>query len=188
MSKRPKIDHEILSILNDYHLFIDSDKRIEMPFHVGEIDHNHISSLKGSSTLFADNPLGNTVLECEMRERSVYNYTFRILSDAISKRMLFRMDEGDRTHWNRHLPVPVDQQQVVTPHFHVFADDGIMFAYRTAALEELSSPLIIRDGFIAFCDEIHINQENRTVTVQEEGVLPFEFVPEIDPLIDIQFP
>ena len=63
-----------------------------------------------------------------------------------------------------------------------------MFAYRTAALEELSSPLIIGDGFIAFCDEIHINQENRTVTVQEEGALPLEFAPETDPLIDIQFP
>ena len=187
MVKRSIVDKEILSILNDYQLFIDSEKNIDLPFRVDEIDKNHISSLKGSSSLIANKPLGSTVLECEMRERSEYNYTFRVLTDAIKTRMLFRMDEGDGTHWNRHLAVPVDQQQVSTPHFHRFGDDGIMIAYKTKGLECLPSPLNIKDGFVAFCKEIHINQQGLRIEIQEEGALPLEFLPESDPLTDIQF-
>lgn len=188
MSKRPKVDQEILSILSDYRLFIDSDKSIDMPFCVDEIDNNHPSSITGSSELIAKVPLGSTVLECEMRECSEYNYTFRILSDAIKTRMLFRLDEGDGTHWNRHLDVPVDQQQVPTPHFHKVDDNGIMTAYKTASLEELSSPLNIRDGFTVFCEETHIKQENPRIVIHVKDTLPLVFAPETDPLLDIQFP
>ena len=188
MSKRPKVDREILSILNDYHLFIDSDKKIDMPFCVDEIDKNHPTSLKGSSDLTAEHPLGHTVMECEMRERSEFNYTFRILSDAIKKRMLFRMDEGDGTHWNRHLLIPVDQQQVSTPHFHKVGDDGIDLAYKSMSLDMYPVPLNIRDGFKAFCEEIHIKYDCIQIQIQENNALPLEFPPEVDPLIDIQFP
>lgn len=189
MSKQPIVDQEILSILDDYRLFIDSEKRVDMPFRVDEMDRrSHISSLTGSCVLTADSSFGNTVLECEMRDRSEYRYTFRILSDAIKRRMLFRLDEGGKTHRNRHLPIPVDQQQVPTPHFHIYADDGIMYAYRTEVLERITSPLHIREGFVAFCDEIHINQKDRRIVIQEEGALPLEFTPEVDPLADIQFP
>lgn len=188
MSRRSIVDREILSILDDYHLFIESDKKIDIPFCVNKVDKNHVTSLRGVSDIIAEKPLGNTVLECEMREKSEYNYTFRVLSDAIKKRMLFRMDEGDGTHWNRHLPVPVNQQQVPTPHFHKVADDGIMFAYRTGVLEQVASPLNIKDGFAAFCDEFHISPKDRRIEIQEEGALPLKFAPEMDPLFDIQFP
>ena len=189
MNKQPIVDREILSILDDYRLFIDSDKRVDMPFRVDAVDKKgHSTSLVGLSDLSADKPFGSTVLECEMRDRSEYRYTFRILSDAIKRRVLFRMDEGGKTHRNWHLPVPVDKQQVPTPHFHIYADDGIMYAYRTEVLERITSPLHIRKGFVAFCDEIHINQKDRRIVIQEEGALPLEFTPEVDPLADIQFP
>ena len=188
MSKRPKVDRQILSILNDYHLFVDSEKQVNMPFCINELDNNHITALKGETELNASIPLGNTVLECEMRERSEYNYSFKVLSDVIDSRMLFRMDEGDGTHWNRHLNIPVDQQQVPTPHFHKVGDDGIMYAYNTEALKQLPVPLNIHDGFTAFCKEFHVNQENIQLIIHEEGTLPLEFTPEADPLIDIQFP
>lgn len=188
MSKHAKVDHQILSILNDYHLFIDSDKQVDMPFCVSKPDKNHITALKGEKELTSNAPLGGTVLECEMREHSEYNYSFKILSDAVTSRMLFRMDEGDGTHWNRHFLVPVDQQQVPTPHFHKVGDDGIMYAYSTDDLRQLPTPLNIHDGFTAFCKESHINQDDIKITIHEEGTLPLEFVPEADPLLDIQFP
>ena len=64
MSRKPKIDHEILSILEDYHLFMDSDKSMDMPFCVDKVDNNHVTSLKGEADLNSAAPLGNTVLEC----------------------------------------------------------------------------------------------------------------------------
>ena len=188
MSKIPKVDNEILSILEDYHLFLDSDKYVDMPFCVDKADHNHVTSLKGETELKALEPFGVTVLECEMRDKNEFNYSFKILSDRIKSRMLFRMDEGDKAHWNRHLPIPVDQQQVPTPHFHKKGDDGIEYAYRTEVLERNSLPLNIHDGFSIFCDECHIKNENIEIIIQEEGKLPFNFEPETDPLKGIIFP
>lgn len=188
MAKHPIKDKEILSILQDYHLFIDSDKCVDMPFYVDKKDINHTTSLKGESKLSATNPLGNTILECEMKEKNEYKYTFRILSDAIHSKLLFRLDEGDYTHWNRHLPIPVDQQQVPTPHFHKVGDDGIMFAYRTPTLQRMPSPLNIYDGFLAFCEECHIKSEQIKLVVHEEGTLPLQYEPDADPLKGIQFP
>ncbi len=188
MSRKPKIDHEILSILEDYHLFMDSDKSMDMPFCVDKVDNNHVTSLKGEADLNSAAPLGNTVLECVMKEKNEFKYSFNILTDAVKSRMLFRMDEGDGTHWNRHLQVPVDQQQVPTPHFHKVGDDGIMFAYSTDDLKAYSNPLNIHDGFEAFCKECHINQDDILLNIYEEGTLPLEYAPEPDPLIGIQFP
>ena len=62
MSNRPKVDHQILAILNDYHLFLDSDKQVDMPFCVNEPDKNHVTALKGEAELNAMAPLGNTIL------------------------------------------------------------------------------------------------------------------------------
>lgn len=188
MSKKPKIDKEILAILDDYKLFLDSDKEVDMPFCVNHVDLNHATSLKGISALVADAPLGETVLECEMREKSEINYSFKILSDKVKSRMLFRMDEGDGTHWNRHFPVPIEQQQVPTPHFHKKGDDGIEYAYRTDKLEKGPNPLNIHDGFLTFCEECHITNEDVEIKVQEEGILPLQFEPDSDPLKGVKFP
>lgn len=188
MIKKPRVDKEILAILEDYHLFLDGEKQINMPFCVNKVDRNHVTSLKGECQLTASNPLGNTLLECEMKERNEYKYTFKILSDCIKERVLFRMDEGDYTHWNRHLQIPIEQQQVPTPHFHKKGDDGIEIAYRTKRINESPSPLSIHDGFVIFCDESHIKNDVIQINIQEEGTLPFDFEPEIDPLKDIQFP
>lgn len=188
MSKKPKVDKEILAILEDYHLFLDGDKQVNMPFCVNQVDRNHVTSLKGESRLIASHPLGNTFLECEVKDHNEYKYTFKILSDCIKDRILFRMDEGDYTHWNRHLSIPIEQQQVPTPHFHKKGDDGIGIAYRTESLDAISSPLNIHDGFVIFCDESHIVQDNIQINIQEEGTLPFDFEPEADPLKGIQFP
>lgn len=188
MSKKPRVDTEILSILDDYHLFLDGEKYVDMPFCVNKADMNHVTALKGETELRASAPLGNTVLECEVREHNEFNYSFKILSDRIKTRMLFRMDEGDGTHWNRHLPIPVDQQQVPTPHFHKKGDDGIEYAYRTDVLAAQASPLNIHDGFSVLCDECHINKDNIEIRIQEEGKLPLVFEPESDPLKGVKFP
>lgn len=188
MGKQPKVDHEILAILEDYHLFMDCDKHVDMPFCVNKVDDNHVTSLKGESELIANSPLGNTILECEMREHDEYNYTFKILSDGIQSRLLFRLDEGSKAHRNWHLPVPIEQQQVTTPHFHRFGDDGIMCAYKNEDLRSGPTPLNISEGFVAFCKECHINDDKVALVVHEEGTLPFPNDPEKDPLKGIQFP
>lgn len=186
--KKPKVDKEIFDILGDYNLFVDSDKQIDMPFNVSEVDNNHVTAMRGSTELIADKPFGNTVLECQMREKNEYNYSFKILTDKVKSRMLFRLDEGDGAHWNRHFRIPVNEQQVLTPHFHKYGPDGIMYAYQTNDLNNKPNPLNIHDGFIAFCKESHIIHNNIQLNVQEVGTLPLVFEPERDPLVGILFP
>ena len=188
MKKEPFVDNEILSILNDYHLFIDGEKYVDMPYLVNTVDKNHPSSLEGEAKLSAEYPLGSTILSCEVRDKNEYKYSFKILSDLIDSRMLFRMDEGNKAHWNRHLPVPVDQQQVPTPHFHKVGDDGIMYAYSTDDLKSFPTPLNIHDGFVAFCNECHINQEDIRIDVHEAGTLPLEYEQEPDSFLRVDYP
>lgn len=188
MSKKPKVDRELLLILEDYHLFLDGDKAVDMPFCVDKVDDNHITALIGETELRASSPLGNTTLRCQVRERNEFDYSISILSDRIQSRMLFRLDEGDGTHWNRHLPVPIEQQQVPSPHFHRKGDDGIEYAYRTDRLEKGPDPLNIHDGFSIFCEECHINNDNIEIRVQEEGKLPFDPDPDSDPHKGVKFP
>ncbi len=185
---RPKVDTDILSILEDYNLFIEGDKSLEMPFNVDQVDNNHISSMKGVSDLQSAYPLGNTVLECEVKLRNNYNYSFRILTDRVHSRVLFRMDEGQGTHRNSHLPIPIDEQQVPCPHFHKYGNDGIMMAYRTESLESKLSPLVISDGFSSFCEECKIKEDNIAIIVQEKGCLPLSSDTDEDPLNSIVFP
>ena len=186
--RRLKVDKEILPILEDYHLFLDGDKYVKMPFRINKVDKNHITSLKGESTLTASAPFGNTTLECEVREHNEFNYSFKILSDAIKSRLLFRLDEGSKTHWNRHLPIPIDQQQVPPPHFHKIGDDGIMLAYSNDHLFSRQTPLNIHEGFIALCEECHIKDDHIQIDIQEEGTLPLQFDSDADPLKDVIFP
>lgn len=188
MSKKPKVDTELLAILDDYHLFLDSNKSVPMPFLVNKKDHNHVTSLKGDCPLTSGAPIGNTVLECEVRDKSEYDYSFKVLTDAIKSRMLIRFDEGNGVHRNRHWAVPVDQQQVPTPHFHQYDDAGYFYAYQTDSLKAASSPIDIHEGFSVFCNHYHIVGENTEVLVQEEGTLPFVHDPETDPLQGIVFP
>ena len=188
MSKKPKVDTELLSILEDYHLFLDSEKSIDMPFCVNKVDNNHVTALKGETELRALSPFGNTTLRCQVRDRNEFNYSISILSDLIQSRMLFRLDEGDGAHWNRHLPIPIEQQQVPSPHFHKKGNDGIDYAYRTTRLKDGPDPLNIHDGFSAFCEECHISGDNTEIVIQEDGILPLEFEADADHLKGVKFP
>jgi hypothetical protein len=188
MSKLPKADKDIQAILEDYHLFLDCNKSAPMPFMVDKIDVNHVTSLKGECPLSSDVPLGNTVLECEVREKNEYNYSFKVLTDSVKSRMLIRFDEGNGVHRNSHLSIPVDQQQVPTPHFHQYGDDGILYAFKTEELNEITSPINIHEGFSIFCNHIHIMDDSIEVQVHEEGTLPLVHEPDSDPLDGIVFP
>jgi len=178
---------EILAALNDYNLFIDSDKSVELPFLVSKEKGNHPSSLYESKDLVSSYPFGQTKLDCEVREKSEFDYSFSILSDRITKRVLFRLDEGDGTHYNRHISVPLNEQQVTTPHFHKYGNDGIMYAYKSILLKQINEPLNIHDAFGIFCDEIHLDGNRKSFEMKEDGVLPNMKESVSDPLKGVDF-
>lgn len=180
-------DEEIVELLNDYNLFINSKKSVDLPYTVSGVKKNHPSSLFQSQNLSSTYPFGQTKLNCEVREKSELDYSFSILTDRIKRGILFRLDEGDGAHYNRHLRIPVDKQQVTTPHFHMYDENGILYAYKSERLERSGDSLNIHEGFEVLCEEVHIEGCCADFEIKEDGVFPNFQEKIIDPLAGVHF-
>lgn len=182
-----KINKELLKIMDDYRLFMDSQKEIESPVVVTNEKPNHKSSLYVEGPISGNNHIENVKYNCELREKRKDNYSIALVTDNISDKMLFRMDQGNGTHRNNLPNVVLAEQSVPTPHFHRYIEEGYNIAYQTPYLKE-HAQLDIFDGFRVFCEEAKIIGEagkEIKVEIQREGEIPFE--EEIDPLNGINF-
>lgn len=65
-----KINKELLEILGDYNLFMDSPKSTSMPLRVTKNKNNHPSSLYEEQTLYSVKDLGETMIDCEVRYKT----------------------------------------------------------------------------------------------------------------------
>ena len=187
-----KINKELLAIMEDYNLFMDSDKQMELPIAVTNEKPNHTSSLYLEEIIHTDQSLGNNSFDCEIRNKDIKNYSFQLLTDALSNRVLFRLDEGNGAHRNNIPDIPLEKQSVPTPHFHRYDAKGHYFAYKSKELEELrDKPLDIQIGFSLFCKESNIHPENSSqtigISVQQNGNMPSSILNDIDPLNGINF-
>ena len=109
-----KINTELLKLMKDYNLFIMSSKSVDMPLRVTKEKNNHSSSLYEEWELYAKNNFGKTTVDCEVRDKNPNNYSFQILTDRLTNRVLVRFDEGNGTHRNNCKDIPLDQQMVST--------------------------------------------------------------------------
>ena len=132
-----KIYKELLAIMNNYNLFMDSDKQMELPITVTKEKINHPTSLYVEKDIYTSQPLGNNSFDCEVRKKDIKNYSFQLLTDAFSNRVLFRLDEGNGAHRNNIPDIPLEKQSVPTPHFHRYDSKGHFYAYKSKELEEL---------------------------------------------------
>jgi hypothetical protein len=188
MPKKIRPNLEILNSINDYIHFMKSEKATLMPVVVSKEKENHDSSLEYIEDLSAKAPYGNTKFECELRNRSPYNYSFQILSDKIASKVLFRMDEGNGTHRNRYANT-LAEESVPCPHFHHYDASGLFVAYQTDELKKMDElTLEIKKGFTFFCKEAQINSESLEIKVQEENIIPMKFQSDIDPTDGVSFP
>jgi len=187
-----KIHKELLAIMNDYNLFMDSDKQMELPIAVTHEKSNHASSLYIEKEIHTNQPLGHNSFDCEVRNKDIKNYSFQLLTDALSNRVLFRLDEGNGAHRNNIPDIPLEHQSVPTPHFHRYDSKGHFLAYKSKELKEFGSiPLSIQDGISLFCKEGNIHPESTTqtigISVQENGNIPSAALNDTDPLNGINF-
>lgn len=185
-----KIDKELLSIMEDYNLFLCSEKRIEMPIEVSKRKENHPTSLYVEMEVKSSQPLGEDKFDCEIRNKDIKNYSYQLLTDAISKRVLFRLDEGNGTHRNNIPTIPLKEQQIPTPHFHRYDASGRFLAYRTEELNSISY-LDIKQGLTIFCKEANITpttkNSNIEISIQEEGSISSDLLNDLDPLNGVDF-
>ena len=184
------INKELLSIMENYNLFLCSEKQIEMPIEVTKEKVNHPTSLYIEKEVKSSQQLGEDKFDCEIRNKDIKNYSYQLLTNAISKRVLFRLDEGNGTHRNNIPTIPLRNQQVPTPHFHKYDASGRFHAYRTKELEAVSF-LDIKQGLTIFCKEANIvsteEDSNIEISIQEEGTISSELLNDLDPLNGVDF-
>lgn len=185
-----KINKELLSIMEDYNLFLCAEKQIEMPIEVTQEKINHPTSLYIEKGVKCSQHLGEDKFDCEIRNKDIKNYSYQLLTNAISKRVLFRLDEGNGTHRNNIPTIPLRDQQVPTPHFHKYDASGRFLAYRTKELKAISC-LDIKQGLTIFCQEANIvpteEDTNIEISIQEEGAISSELLNDLDPLNGVEF-
>lgn len=184
-----KKNFELLKIMDEHNLFICHKKYTTMPMLVSKEKPNHKTSLYVEQVLFADSSFGDTMVDCEIRDKNPLNYSFQILSDKIKNRVLVRLDEGNGVHRNNLPHIPLVEQEVTTPHFHKYNESGYFIAYKSDALIAYNKkPLNIEEGFRLFCEEENIEASNATsidIHIKEDGFLPLPH--DTDPLNGIMF-
>lgn len=187
--KKPKINYELLKIMEEHNLFMSNKKQTTMPLLVSKEKPNHKTSLYVEQTLLADSSFGETSIDCEVRDKNPLNYSFQILSNRINNRVIARLDEGNGVHRNNLPHIPLAEQEVTTPHFHKYDKNGYFVAYKTDALSAYDEkPLDIEEGLRLFCEEEKIESSNSDlvdIQIKEEGALPIP--QDTDPLNGIMF-
>ena len=183
-----KVNSELLRIMDDYNLFMSSEKKTEMPIIVSKEKPNHKTSLYKEQLIECDISFGETKMDCEIREKNPSNFSFQLVSNKLSNRVIARLDEGNGVHRNNLPHIPLAEQQVTTPHFHKYDDSGFFIAYKPASLDAYENRLNIKEGLHVFCEEEKIeslNDNTVEILIKEDGVFPFEH--DKDPLNGIMF-
>lgn len=184
-----KVNNELLRIMDEYVSFVDSDKHVSMPMAITKEKPNHHSSLYAELPVSSDVLFGDVRMDCEIRNKDPHNYTFQLITDRFSQRVIVRLDEGNGTHRNNLPSIPLEQQEVTTPHFHRYDATGRFLAYHNEELKEhVGSILPIELGIELFCRETKIKpleHQDISILINEDGVLPLEV--DKDPLNGVVF-
>lgn len=184
------LDNELLALMDDYMLFMQSSKSVALPIVVSESKKNHPKSKYYEAELTAEIPFGNTVFDCEIRDKEPNSFSFQIRSDRFAKAVVLRFDEGDATHRNTAPGIPLDQQSISTPHFHKYNDAGYFIAYKNDELKILDhTSLSLEEGFDIFCREAKIDTTGYEVKIQKadaDGTIVMN-LGQTDPLAGIMF-
>lgn len=118
-------------------------------------------------------------------------FQFKLRCRDLSGVPFFRYDSDGETHRNYTENIPLSSQQVTTPHFHQFNEEGICVAYKTEKLlneDEMRALEDINLCVAYFCQISNIwpvKDDYPTITINSKE-LPLELT-EIDPLLNVNF-
>jgi hypothetical protein len=122
------------------------------------------------------------------------DFKFKFVCVEFDKAPFFRFDSCGAAHRNSNPNIPLSQQQVPTPHFHLFLRDGTEIAYQTNALKDEKQRSALKDISLCVC---HFCQESNTVynkkdypeikMVTPDGNIPFEYQAGEDPCENVNF-
>ena len=128
------------------------------------------------------------IVECSIQNS--WQFGFKIMSPHFFEKPIFRFESSGTTHRNKNKNLPINEQQILTPHFHRYDDKYNCDAYRPQELDGLESGNCdLGPMFKLFCTEANIahkNNEMPVVNSTPKGELNLS-VCEKDPLENIIF-
>lgn len=122
-----------------------------------------------------------------------HNYKFfqlKLRCKDLCRQPFFRYDSDGDTHRNYGEDIRLEDQQVTTPHFHYYNEQGVNIAYKTSALLKEETRKALEDIDICinhFFDEAKIISTSGNINVEiQPGLLSFP-VSEVDPNHNVNF-
>lgn len=134
----------------------------------------------------------NMILLVDVKINNNSFFQFKLRYKEFIDNPIFRFDSDGDTHRNRIDGVPLEEQQVLTPHFHKFNENGIEIAYKTDLLKNEETCKALEDieyciaHFFHECN-IRLNEESFPSVKIMSNPLGFSFQKE-DPNQNIVFP
>jgi hypothetical protein len=106
--------------------------------------------------------IDNVQLLAEQRKFNDCSYKFQIRCESFCVKPLFRFDSDGSTHQNRSLPLKV--QQIPTPHFNYFNEDGKSVAFIPEEIKDVTYSDLrdMQKYFELFCKESYIVLDNNS--------------------------
>ena len=193
MAKK-KINNNIKSHYDTYKKLIEGDKNILIsPIIVDQIRSNH-KTIK-EKTVPAKHEALKEELEfmVQIKEYDPTDFKFKLKCPSFDNCYFFRYDSAGTWHRNSNLDIPIDQQQVSTPHFHKFTQTGEEIAYKTEILNDPRQVKALEDVSLCiahFCMEsntMYNNTDIPQIVSLSPGTLPLVYESENDPLSGINF-
>lgn len=193
MSKK-KINNNIKSHYDKYKVLIEGSKSILIsPIIVDQIRNNH-KTIKEKAVPAKHDSL-NEELEfmVQIKEDDPTDFKFKLKCSSLDNCYFFRYDSAGTWHRNSNLDIPIDQQQVSTPHFHKYLQTGEEIAYKTEVLNDPKQAKALEDVSLCiahFCSEsntMYNNTEIPEIISTLPGTLPFVYESDNDPPSGINF-
>lgn len=151
-------------------------------------DINHVGSLKRRVPMHIDT-LEDCCLEVVVNEINTRRFNFLIDHEISQPLHAVRFDSDGQTHKNNLPNIPLEEQQVTTPHFHKYRSDGFLIAYKTEKLIKNETNLSLSCMFPIFCEEFNIgypSKESINIDISMDGEINFG-EDEYDPHQNINF-
>lgn len=184
-----KVNIKVRDNYKSYCSLIDEEKTLLNNKIVLDEKKNSRADYKEKNTpAYSDVLPNDIILTIQQKETEEKDFKFILFCKSFCEKPFFRYDSVGPAHRNANLPIPIEKQQVPTPHFHRYVGDGKEIAYKTEPLQNPGSSKALEDIDLCihhFFQESHIKADN-FILISSPGVLPFA-TEDNDPLEDINF-
>jgi len=108
---------------------------------------------------------GNTCLIVNVKINKSNFYQFKLRCKDAFPMPFFRFDSDGDTHRNYIDGLSVEEQQITTPHFHYYNEEGVNIAYKTEPLLDETQKTALED--ITLCLQHFFQESNITSDIND---------------------